>query len=47
MTDTLGNTERSEIERACERMVYAYARTLDLGDMSGAADVDVQVLAAR
>ncbi len=38
MTDTLGNAERSEIERACERMVYAYARALDLGDMSGATD---------
>jgi hypothetical protein len=30
--------ERIEIERACERLVYAYARTLDLGDMSAAAD---------
>jgi hypothetical protein len=38
MTDTLSSAERSEIERSCERMVYAYARALDLGDMSGAAD---------
>jgi len=38
MTDTLTVTERLEIERACERLVYAYARSLDLGDMSGAAD---------
>jgi hypothetical protein len=27
-----------EIERACERIVYAYSRALDLGDMSAAAD---------
>ena len=26
--------ERIEIERACERIVYAYSRALDLGDMS-------------
>lgn len=38
MTDTLSPAERSEIERSCERMVYAYARALDLGDLSGAAD---------
>ena len=38
ITDTLSSAERSEIERSCERMVYAYARALDLGDMSGAAD---------
>jgi hypothetical protein len=30
--------ECSEIERACERLVYAYSRALDLGDMSAAAD---------
>ena len=30
--------ERMEIERACERLVYAYSRALDLGDLSGAAD---------
>jgi hypothetical protein len=30
--------ERIEIERACERLVYAYSRALDLGDMSAAAD---------
>ena len=27
-----------EIERACERIIYAYSRALDLGDMSAAAD---------
>jgi SnoaL-like domain len=27
-----------EIERACERIIYAYSRALDLGDMSTAAD---------
>ena len=31
--------ERLEIERACERIVYAYSRALDVGDMSGAADL--------
>ena len=34
----LSAAERIEIERACERIVYAYARALDLGDMSAAAD---------
>ncbi len=38
MADNLNDAERSEIERACERIVYAYARLLDLGDMNGAAD---------
>lgn len=38
MTATLSAAERIEIERACERIVYAYARALDLGDMSAAAD---------
>jgi hypothetical protein len=38
MADVLGGTERIEIERACERLVYAYSRALDLGDMSAAAD---------
>jgi hypothetical protein len=27
-----------EIERACERIIYAYSRALDQGDMSAAAD---------
>jgi len=27
-----------EIERACERIIHAYSRALDLGDMSAAAD---------
>jgi hypothetical protein len=39
MTDILNAAERSEIERACERVVYAYARFLDLGDMSAAANL--------
>ena len=38
MSETLSAAERIEIERACERLVYAYSRALDLGDMSGAAD---------
>jgi hypothetical protein len=38
MPETLSAAERIEIERACERIVYAYSRALDLGDMSAAAD---------
>jgi SnoaL-like domain len=38
MTQTPSVAERIEIERACERIVYAYSRALDLGDMSAAAD---------
>lgn len=38
MPETLTSAERIEIERACERIVYAYSRALDLGDLSGAAD---------
>jgi hypothetical protein len=38
MTGTPSAAERIEIERACERIVYAYARALDRGDMSVAAD---------
>jgi hypothetical protein len=38
MTESPGTAERLEIERACERLVYAYVRALDLGDMSAAAD---------
>lgn len=30
--------QRMEIERACERLVHAYSRALDLGDMHAAAD---------
>jgi len=37
--ETLSAAERVEIERACERLVYAYARALDLGDMNAAADL--------
>jgi hypothetical protein len=38
MSGTLSAAERSEIERACERLVYRYSRALDLGDMNAAAD---------
>lgn len=38
MAETLSAAERIEIERACERIVYAYSRALDLGDLGGAAD---------
>jgi SnoaL-like domain len=37
-TETLSAAERIEIERACERIVYAYSRALDVGDLSAAAD---------
>jgi SnoaL-like domain len=35
---TLSQGQRLEIERACERLIFAYTRTLDLGDSGGAAD---------
>jgi len=35
MAETLSAAERIEIERACERIVYAYSRCLDLGDLTG------------
>ena len=38
MSQTPSAAERIEIERACERLIYAYSRALDLGDMSAAAD---------
>jgi SnoaL-like domain len=38
MTQAINAAERIEIERACERVVYAYSRALDLGEMSAAAD---------
>jgi ketosteroid isomerase-like protein len=38
MTQSPSPAERVEIERACERIIYAYSRALDLGDMSAAAD---------
>lgn len=38
MIASITAAERIEIERACERIVYAYSRALDLGDMSAAAD---------
>lgn len=38
MTSIPNASERIEIERACERVIHAYSRALDLGDMSAAAD---------
>ena len=38
MSDVLSTIERIEIERACERLTFAYGRALDLGDMNAAAD---------
>ncbi|HEY0342050.1 MAG TPA: nuclear transport factor 2 family protein, partial [Steroidobacteraceae bacterium] len=38
MSEIISPAERVEIERACEQLVYAYSRALDLGDTSGAAD---------
>jgi hypothetical protein len=38
MSESLSPLERIEIERACERLVYAYGAALDRGDMSAAAD---------
>ena len=39
MAETLSAAERMEIERACERIIHAYSRALDLGDMNAAADL--------
>jgi hypothetical protein len=39
MSEILSALERIEIERACERLVYAYSRALDLGELSAAADL--------
>jgi len=38
MSQVLSPLEKLEIERDCERLVYAYSRALDIGDMSAAAD---------
>jgi SnoaL-like domain len=38
MPEQLSAIERIDIERACERLVYAYSRALDQGDMNAAAD---------
>ncbi len=38
MSEVLSPLERLQIERACERLVYAYSKALDVGDMSAAAD---------
>jgi hypothetical protein len=37
-SENISAAERVEIEHACEQLVYAYSRALDLGDLSGAAD---------
>jgi hypothetical protein len=42
MSEVLSATERIEIERACERLVCTYARLLDLGRLSEAADCFVE-----
>ena len=42
MSEVLSPIEKLEIERACERLVYAYSRALDVGDMSAAADFFAQ-----
>jgi hypothetical protein len=39
MAETLSTAEQIEIERACERIIHAYSRALDLGDMNAAADL--------
>jgi SnoaL-like domain len=39
MSKVTDEVERIKIERACEQLVYTYARLLDLGDLSGAADL--------
>ena len=38
MSDPLSLLDRIEIERACERLIHAYGRALDLGDMDAAAN---------
>jgi SnoaL-like domain len=38
MSKVVSHAEMADIERTCERLVYAYSRALDLGDLSGAAD---------
>ena len=38
MSEILSPIEKLEIESACERLVHASSRALDVGDMSAAAD---------
>lgn len=38
MSEIISPAEQVEFERACERLVYAYVRELDLGNLSAAAD---------
>jgi len=42
MSATLTAAERIEIQLACERLIHAYSRALDLGDMNAAADCFAQ-----
>jgi hypothetical protein len=35
---SLSTVDRMQIERACERLIIAYSRALDVGDMNAAAD---------
>ncbi len=42
MSEVISRAERVEIEQACQQLVYAYSRALDLGDLSGAADFFAQ-----
>jgi hypothetical protein len=39
MSAELSPAERLEIERACERLTYAYSRAMDVGDMASAAEM--------
>ena len=39
MTDAPAALERIDIERACERLIYAYVHALDVGDLGAAADL--------
>jgi len=39
MSKRIDDAERIAIERACEQLIYAYARALDLGNLSAAADM--------
>jgi SnoaL-like domain len=38
MSTVVSRAEQLEIKHACEQLVYAYSRALDLGDLNGAAD---------
>ena len=42
MSEVISRAVRLEIEHACEQLVFAYSRALDLGDMNAAADFFAQ-----